>query len=152
MLKKIFAIILMLALNNCGYKVIKDSGYAGLKISNINIEGEKRINFNLKNNILALLTIDNSGPISLEINTEKERSIKEKNIKNEITKSQLKITTKVIVITDGINRSQPILFIKNGDYIASDQRSQTLNNEKQLVKRLSESLASDIVEMLKDFK
>lgn len=148
MIKKIFIMILILVLSGCGFKVAKKSNYEGLKISNIDISGEKRINFHLKNNIFSLVANESSGLVALEITTKKNRFIKEKNIKNEITKYQLKVIAEVVVITNNINRSKPIPFSKIGDYNVSTQRLQTLNNEKQLVKRLSEDIAVEIVEMV----
>ena len=148
MIKKISIMILILILSGCGFKVAKKSNYEGLKISNIDISGEKRINFHLKNNIFSLVANESSGLVSLEITTKKNRFIKEKNIKNEITKYQLKVIAEVVVITNNTNRSKPIQFSKIGDYNVSTQRLQTLNNEKQLVKRLSEDIAVEIVEMV----
>ena len=152
MIKKIFIMILILILSGCGFKVAKMSNYEGLKISNIDIDGEKRVNFYLKNNIFSLVANDSDSFVSLEITTKKNRSTKEKNIKNEITKYQLKIIAEVVVITNNINKSKPITFSKNGEYNVSTQRSQTLNNEKQLLKRLSEDIAIEIVEMLAKYK
>tara|TARA_B100001989_G_C24414781_1_gene400921 strand:+ start:254 stop:709 length:456 start_codon:yes stop_codon:yes gene_type:complete len=151
MIKKIFIIILTIILSGCGYQVTKMTNYEGLKLSNIDINGEKRINFHLKNNIFSLVPSEKDGLVSLEITTEKNRSFKEKNIKNEITKYKLKVIAKVVVVTNNINRSKPIAFSKSGDYNVSAQRSQTLNNEKQLVKRLSEDIAVEIVEMLSNY-
>ena len=151
MIKKILIIILTIILSGCGYQVTKMTNYEGLKLSNIDINGEKRINFHLKNNIFSLVPSEKDGLVSLEITTEKNRSFKEKNIKNEITKYKLKVIAKVVVVTNNINRSKPIAFSKSGDYNVSAQRSQTLNNEKKLVKRLSEDIAVEIVEMLSNY-
>ena len=68
-----------------------------------------------------------------------------KNIKNEITKFQISIITNVQY---GDNFSEKFEILKKGDYSVTNQYSQTLNNEKKLVKKLSENLVEELIEKL----
>ena len=71
-------------LNACGFEVVKMSDRNQFKITELNTSGEKRINFKIKNSFLVNSAKDNVNQITLDINTEKKKEIKEKNIKNEI--------------------------------------------------------------------
>ena len=68
-----------------------------------------------------------------------------KNIKNEITKFQISITTNVQY---GDNFAEKFEISKKGDFLVTNQYSQTLNNEKKLIKTLSENLAEELIEKL----
>mgnify|MGYP005738482093 FL=1 len=71
--------------------------------------------------------------------------IKEKNIKNETTKFEISISAVVQYRSDENGRFE---IVKTGDYNVASQYSQTLTNEKKLVKSLSESIAENIIEEL----
>ena len=71
--------------------------------------------------------------------------IKEKNIKNETTKFEISISAVVQYRSDENGRFE---ISKKGDYNVASQYSQTLTNEKKLVKTLSESIAENIIEEL----
>ena len=84
----------------------------------------------------------------ITLDTNKNKTIKEKNIKNEIKKYkiELNIIVKVRNITNGkiINFSKT----KTGDYLVANQYSQTLKNEKKLIISLSDNIADDILKEL----
>ena len=114
----------------------------------VSTAGEKRINYRLKR---VLLTNSNNSAeklIDLDLNTEKTKSIKEKNIKNEVTKYQ--ITIKVIISIKEINSNTNYEIIKttSGEYNVTDKYSQTLTNEKKLVEILADNLAEEISKSL----
>ena len=91
----LFLIIFFVFTLSCGFKVVDHSSLNNYEIASISTAGEKRINYRLKR---VLLTNSNNSAeklIDLDLNTEKTKSIKEKNIKNEVTKYQ--ITIKVII-------------------------------------------------------
>ena len=66
----------------------------------------------------------------VDLTTNKNKTIKEKNIKNEIIKYKIEIN--VIVVFNEINSDKNYTFVvsKSSDYDVSSQYSQTLNNEK----------------------
>ena len=83
--------------------------------------------------------------INLEIDINKNKSIKEKNIKNEITKFEISIDA---IVQYQSKKNGKFQISKQGDFNVSSQYSQTLNNEKKLIEILSESLAESIIEEL----
>ena len=98
MLKKvIISSLIYLLLSNCGFKIVSQSNLNNFDIAEIITSGDKKINFRIKNKLVFNSKRNNSTLISLSLNTKKIKSIKEKNIKNEITKYKLEITTLVEV-------------------------------------------------------
>ena len=84
--KRIIFLISIFLLSSCGYKVLDNSKLKNYNIKEMRTYGDKRTNFSIKNR-LDLGKIDNAeNNLIIEINTKKNKSIKEKNIKNEISK------------------------------------------------------------------
>ena len=148
-MKKLIFIFLILILSSCGFKVVERSSFDDFSISNIITEGDKRINFNLKNKLSFASNENEKNLIQITLNTVKNKNVKERNIKNEITKYSIKIAVKVTCTE--ISNGSEFKFSKSesGDYIVSNQYSQTLGNEKKLVEILTNNLADQILEELK---
>ena len=146
MKKNILRILLVMFLTTgCGFKIVNQTKLINYSITKIETTGDKRINYNLKNSILTSFKNDKEKKIVLNIETKKNKSIKEKNIKNEITKYHINIISKIKIKNDNLN-IKSFQVTKSGDYNVSTQYSETLNNEKKLIRLLSNNLAEDIVE------
>ena len=148
-MKKLVAILLTLVLTGCGFKVVQNSSFNNFSISDINTEGDKRINFSLKNKLSLASTESVNKLIQISLKTNKDKQVKERNIKNEITKYQIEITVNV-TCTEISNGSEfEFSKSKTGDYSVSNQYSRTLNNEKKLVELLTDNIADQILDELK---
>ena len=148
-MKKLIAILLTLVLTGCGFKVVQNSSINNFSISDIITEGDKRINFILKNKLSAASSESENKLIQISLKTDKDKQVKERNIKNEITKYQIKITVKV-TCAEVSNSSQFEFFkSKTGDYSVSNQYSKTLSNEKKLVELLTDNIADQILNELR---
>jgi hypothetical protein len=146
MKKNILRILLVMFLTTgCGFKIVNQAKLINYSITKIETTGDKRINYNLKNSILSSFKNDKEKKIVLNIETKKNKSIKEKNIKNEITKYHINIISKIKIKNENLN-IKTFQVTKSGDYNVSTQHSETLNNEKKLIRLLSNNLAEDIVE------
>ena len=148
-MKKIFSflisVILILILSNCGFKVVDQSKLINFKVDSISISGDSRISYIIKNKLLPYSKNNEKKNIDLDIEIKKNKDIKEKNIKNEITKFQISIIT---IVQYGDSFSEKFEILKKGDYSVTNQYSQTLNNEKKLIKSLSENLVEELIEKL----
>ena len=145
-LKLITISILLILLTNCGFKIIDKRELINFNIKEISANGDRRINFELKNKLSDYNNPNSSKVIKIELNTKKDKSIKEKNIKNEITKYQIKVIVNVKLIrTDNINNLE-FSVERKGDYVVADKFSQTLNNEKKLIRNISEKISNDIID------
>ena len=148
-MKKLIAILLTLVLTGCGFKVVQNSSFNNFSISDIVTEGDKRINFNLKNKLSSASTENDKKLIQISLKTNKDKEVKERNIKNEITKYQIKITVKVSCKEISNGSEFEFSKSKTGDYSVSNQYSRTLNNEKKLVELLTDNIAGQILNELK---
>ena len=87
------SLLSFLILNHCGYSVINNN--ANYNILELTTDGDKKINYYLKNKLQQNSAKNNDINLKMEINTKKLKSIKEKNISNQITKYEIKIITEV---------------------------------------------------------
>ena len=132
--------------SSCGFKVSTlETNY---KIAEIQTVGDQRVNYVIKNELLRSSSNTNKNLIKIKLISTKNKSIKEKNIKNEVTKFTLNL--KIDVYYNNLNKGLKDNFsiIKNGDYNVSTRYSETINNEKNLIKLLVEDISEQIIEEL----
>ena len=145
---KIFVtFFLFILLANCGFKVVKNLKELNFNITEIVTKGDERTNFKIKNTILSKSKNDSENLISLVLDSNKTKTIKEKNINNSITKYEIIIATKVSYKINN-NEKNDFEKIKTGIFNVSDKYSQTINNEKNLVKLLTSELSAEIINEL----
>ncbi len=142
---KIILISLIILLNGCGFKVLDKSGTNNFFIKEIITSGDKRINYKIKNNLFIYSKQKGQNEIILYVDTKKNKSIKEKNIKNEIIK--YKINLEVNVSFDLLNSAserQNMTFNIIGDYTVDNLHTKTITNEKKLIDNLVENISEKI--------
>ena len=144
-LKLITIAISLILLTGCGFKIIDKRELLNFNIKEISTNGDKRINFELKNKLSDYNDTNSNKVIKIELDTKKTKSIKEKNISNEITKYQIKVIVNVKLIkTDNTNNLE-FTIEREGDYVVADKFSQTLNNEKKLIRNITEKISESII-------
>ena len=141
----LISVIIIYLNTGCGFKVVNQSGLTNFKIENILTSGDNRISYIIKNKLLPYNNSNGKNLITLEIDLKKNKSIKEKNINNETTKIEISINAVVQYRSD---KSGEFKISKKGAYNVADQYSQTLTNEKKLIRILSENIAEKIIEEL----
>ena len=134
----------------CGFKVIDQNLLKNFYIEEITLKGDKKINYTIKNKLNTEVTNfkENKQPVAVSINSKIEKTIKEKNIKNKITKYNVKITVDVDYTVLKKKISKKFSIIKEGDYDVANKYSKTLTNEKNLVKTLSKDIPDKIINNL----
>ena len=144
-IKLIFILLLSInLLNGCGYKVVNKSKDS-YNIIEIIDTGEARINYQIKNQILFASSKQSSNIFKLNIKTNKQKQIRDKNIKNEVTSYTLTILTQVSYSGIGETIKGEFTINESGNYEVSSQRINTLNNEKSL----TDTLTNKIIEKIK---
>ena len=144
---KLYIIVLILIFNNgCGFTVLDRSKLSNFDVLEISSSGEKSIGYKLKNKILSESAKENPKKINIDLKINKNKSIKEKNIKNEIVKYQIDLNVDVVLTEIIDNRIKNFTLKVNGDYNVGSQHSNTLSNEKILVKNLTDNLSDDLLE------
>ena len=141
---KSFLFLFLFATVNCGFKVINESEKNNFSIQEIKTSGDKRINFKIKNNLLNYSKKNNQNILYINLKSKKNKSIKEKNIKNEITKYEISLDIDVTFNLINSNTKYKINLSSKGDYLVAKSYSATLNNEKKLIDDLTENISTKI--------
>ena len=145
----LYIITTALFLFSCGYKIVDNK--INFKIDEIVSTGDKKIGYNLKNKLSLISGAEENNLVKININTNKTKSIKERNVKNQITKHNVKIVSKVELVDLSNMKSKKYTFTKNGDFNVGSKHSDTLNNEKKLVDLLTMSISEQIIEALANY-
>ena len=145
MIKK-FAIlsVLILLFTSCGFKVAETEKLTKYYIFEVTSSGDSRINYKLKNKLLQKTEGDNKKPVFINLKTIKTKIIKEKNIKNEITKYNLTISITVDIRENNKNVLKSFALKEEGSFLVKTKHSETMNNEKKLIADLSNKLSTQI--------
>jgi len=144
-LTSICLITLAALISNCGFKTINEKSNQKFSISEINTTGDKRINFKIRNNLLTDVVENNVNSIKIDLNSNKKKTIKEKNIKNEVTKYQIELEIKLNVYLINLAKSFEININNSGDYLIGSNYSSTLSNEKKLIDNLVDDISKKII-------
>ena len=150
MFKNIYLIILVFILTTqCGYQVVNQKDLRQFHIKSIELEGEKILNHKIKRNVLFYSKESNNNVFNVKIKTNKTKSIIEKNIKNEIVKYQIDISSDV----EFYNFETGVLFTntfsERGNFNVGNKNIDTRNSEKKLVEDLTEKISKKIIKRLR---
>ena len=133
---------------SCGFKVVKKNEIFNFDINKIYTSGDNRINYKIKSKILFKSEKNEKKLVDIYLNTKKIKTIKEKNINNEITKYLITIKSDVKIQELTENKTISFFLETSGDYSIAKQNSQTLSNEKKLIELLTNDLAENIIDKL----
>ena len=147
MKKLLILLSVLILISGCGFKVLEDSNLENFYIKDIKLTGDNRVNFNIKNKLFLKANNKTKYPISLIIATNKEKRIKEKNDKNIITKYLININLQIKVESNN-NLIKKFSLSEQRDFNVNTQYSQTINNEKQAIKNITEVLIDKIIREL----
>jgi len=150
MFKNIYLIILVFILTTqCGYQVVNQKDLRQFYIKSIELEGEKILNHKIKKNVLFYSKESNNNVFNVKIKTNKTKSIIEKNIKNEIVKYQIDISSNV----EFYNFETGVLFTNSfserGNFTVGNKNIDTRNSEKKLIEDLTEKISKKIIKRLR---
>jgi len=145
---KSFLFLFLFATTNCGFKVINETEKNKFSIQEIKTSGDKRINFKIKNNLLNYSNKDNQNILLIDLSARKTKNIKEKNIKNEITKYEIALDIDISFNLINTDTNYKINLSNKGDYLVADNYSATLNNEKKLINDLIENISEKILKKI----
>ena len=145
---KIFLICLLFVTTACGFKVLNELDENNFIINDIQTTGDKRINFKIKNSLLTYTNKDAQNILLVNLNSKKVKSIKEKNIKNEVTKYLITISIKLEFNILNLDAKHQINISNEGVYLVAENYSSTLNNEKKLIDDLIENISDEIIKKI----
>lgn len=143
--KNLIFLLIYLILNSCGYKVVTQSQKQNFQIVEIETSGDKKLNFYLKNKLNKIYETSNLSKIAVEIFSKKQKTVKEKNINNEITKYEILIEINTKINFLDANKKEEFTLLETGSYDVGDIHSQTLTNEKKIIKLLTENISKELI-------
>ena len=141
----LFLLIFLLPTTSCGFKIINKNELNNFTIDEIKSNGDKRINYKIKNILLINSSESSTNIISLNINVNKIKKIKEKNLKNEVTKYAITIDVSTKIEFKDQKNNYTISTLKEGDFLVGSTYIKTLNNEKKLEENLTENILKSIL-------
>ena len=143
-LTKILLFFLLTLSYGCGYKVLDSYETKNFNLKEIITTGDKRVNFKIRNSLMLDTAGNKENNIIINLHTEKVKKIKEKNIKNEISKYEITLNTKLKIKIIEKDFQREIDLTSVGDYSVSDQYSSTLKNEKRLLEDLTNDISDKV--------
>ena len=148
-LTKSVLILILLITIGCGFKVVDNTNTNNFKIKEINTKGNSRINYKIKNYLLSNTKKINENILSLDMEVKLTKKVKEKNIKNEITKYEVILNTNISIFSIKRNEKNNFNLSVNGNYsVDTKNYSNTINNEKNLINNLTDKIAKNILDKI----
>ncbi len=140
--------ILFFLTTNCGFKVLDTSQANNFSIKSIFSSGEKRINYKIKNYLIINTKKNSQSNLIVNLSTKKNKTIKEKNIKNEVSKYSIELTAFVDFNLLEKNLQKSFSLTAKESYIVGGNYSTTLTNEKKAIEIIVDKIAEDILERI----
>jgi hypothetical protein len=150
-MKKMKTILIILApilLFSCGFKPINEKGKNLVYLQDVKIEGEQRLSYTLRNNILLVSDKNSTNRYDAKIKLDKQKNTKIKNKAGRVTRYNITIYTS-LVLTDLDNKNNiEKTFIQGADYDVAKVHSDTINNENKAIKSIVQQLSDDIINFI----
>ena len=148
-MKKFVLLLLIILLSNCGFKVVTKDDFGDYKVKEILTTGDSRISFDLKKKLINNSSEYSQNLIRVNMNVKKTKEIKEKNIQNEITKYTIKLSASSQIEEINQDKDFNITESVSADYNVEDQFIKTRNNERKIIKSLTNNLSDQIINSIK---
>ena len=140
--------ILFFLTSSCGFKVLDTSQANNFTIKSISSSGDNRINYKIKNYLMINTKKNSQSNLIVNLNTKKNKTIKEKNIKNEVSKYSIELTAFVNFNLLEKNLKKSFSLTAKESYIVGGNYSTTLTNEKKAIEIIVDKIAEDILERI----
>ena len=149
---KVFLLFFLILLNSCSYKPLFYDEKNIFDISEIKIEGDKKLNNKIERNLQKKVSNSNSNKIfKLKIITNKERKITSKDSSGNPESFRLTIITNLIVEDDKKNVKN-FSYNKSQEYVSRDNKFDLKNYEKKIEDNLIIQISNEIILALYTFK
>ena len=148
-LKLLLIFLAILFLNSCGYKKLDSKNFNNFKINNLEISGEKKLTYKLKNNIEIYSTQSSNFVYDIKINLKSTKETKIKNTAGKGTRYTVKIEANTSIINKNTKSVYSKTFSSTNDYDIGTTHSDTLNNEKRAIENNLNYISNEIIKFLK---
>ena len=144
--KFFLSIIVFISLSSCGYSRLNDQSNQ-IKFDNIEIIGDKRLSYILKNNLILISKQEAKSIYDLSINLSNSKTSKIKDASGKTTRFNLILNGDLKLIDDR-NFTYNRLFTVSNDFDVSNNHSDTIRNEKNALQNNINKLSEEIIKYI----
>jgi outer membrane lipopolysaccharide assembly protein LptE/RlpB len=145
-LKFLLSIILLISVSACGYSRLSDKSN-DLKFNTIEINGDKRLAYTLKNNLNLLSKVESKNTYNLSINLINSKTSRIKDATGKTTRFNL-VLNGDLKLTDNNKVVYNRMFTVSNDYDVSKNHSDTIRNEKNSMQNNINALSEEIAKYI----
>ena len=145
-IKILLYIIIIIGLSSCGYSRLNDQSNE-FKFNSIEINGDKRLSYILKNNLNLLSKPESKKSYDLLINLTSSKTSKIKDTTGKTTRFNV-ILNGDLKLTDNNKVFKNRSFTVSNDYDVSNNHSDTIRNEKNSIQNNIDSLSEEITKYI----
>ena len=138
--------MIIIGLSSCGYSRLNDQSNE-FKFNSIEINGDKRLSFILKNNLNLLSKPESKKSYDLLINLTSSKTSKIKDTTGKTTRFNV-ILNGDLKLTDNNKVVKNRSFTASNDYDVSNNHSDTIGNEKNSTQRNIDALSEEIAKYI----
>ena len=142
-------LLILSVLTNCGFKRINNLESQNYSIKNINIDGEKKIGYFIRNELLLSSDSKSKNLINIELLVNKKIEKLEKDISNKVTKYRMTLKVSAKIKNLRKNKTLERTFVQNESYDVKSSHSITLKNEKRAANNLAERISEEFIRYLR---
>ncbi len=139
-------IIIIAGLTSCGYSKLNNQ-LNEFKFNRIEINGDKRLSYILKNNLNLISKSESEKSYDLEINLTRSKTSKIKDTAGKTTRFSL-VLNGDLKLTDNNKSTKNRSFIVSNDYDVSNNHSETIRNEKKSIQSNIDALSEEITKYI----
>ena len=151
-MKKIFLVIIILLLNNCGYTPIYSAKDSNFKIISLNSNVNNNLTNYIENSISVFSNEDSNKKLNIVFNLKENVSVILKDSKGDPSKNRLTITVDLSLFDINKNLLASNTFSESFQYNIDDNKYNLKQYEKNIKFSLVEQISSQIIEYLTNFK
>ena len=140
------SIIVFIILSSCGYSRLNDQSNQ-IKFDNIEIIGDKRLSYILKNNLILISKQEANSIYDLSINLSNSKTSKIKDASGKTIRFNLILNGDLKLIDDR-NFTYNRLFTVSNDFDVSTNHSDTIRNEKNALQNNINKLSEEIIKYI----
>ena len=131
-MKKIYYILFLILLNQCGYtSIYNNNSDKTISINILKIEGDNGMNSLIKSQLVSYLNLDKENSFNIEIKTSYSKSIISKDKKGVATEYKLEANTRFIIL---YNEKKYELFVNENKNTKNSNDSFELKKYENIIK------------------
>ena len=145
----VIPLAIIFLVTSCSYQKMNSIDQKKFFIQEFEIDGDTRESFIIQKKIQRFSNKDSANKIKILIKLTKNKTIKEKNIQNKVTKYNLSLLADVKIVELNTTNEIKRTFVANQTYDVDDNYSNTVNNSKAANNRLIDKIVDEILDQLR---